>query len=383
MTEPRLLEGTRAPEPADVTAWLRVRGWVLAGTLDDIAQRWRRDDARVVVPLLTSAPDFRLRWTEMLKALSDAFNTDQAGILLAVAKAGSDIAEFRVSGQIDDSLPLGDASTLVESVRRAMQASANSALQPRSYYGHSIPEAAREHARNVRMGQTRSGSYIVPVICRLPILEPDEPDDALLFEEVSVRPFARTAMLRLAEGLNALHRLTHGEDSPTRREITDSVGAGVSSELCDAVASTLEAGSVSELQVSFSWAERLPASAAPAAMSLEGESAELIREVSGILKGEPILGPQTFVGYVKRLDRGEDDEIGRITLRVLDSDKARNITMELSDADYHVAGEANTDRRMVSVTGMLRREPGRALRFTAVNSFNLLHEAPGLFSDPG
>jgi hypothetical protein len=371
------LNGGYALLPADVTAWLRVHGWSLSGSLADVAERWQNEARSVLVPMLTTSPDFPLRWNEMLARLSAATDTDPAGVLLAVSKSGSDIAEFRASGQIDDSLPLGDASMLIESVRRAMQASANSALQPRSYYGHSLPDAARDHARNVRMGQTRRGSYIVPVISRLPILEPEDTDDAVLFEDVSYQPFARTAMLRLADGLSALRDLTHGATQPSRQRITDAIGAGVSSELCDAVASTLEAESIGNLDVSFAWAERLPATSARTGVVLEGEAAPLIRTVASILKGQPIVGRQTFVGYVKRLDRGEDDEIGRITLRALDNDKARNITMDLNDADYHVAGEANTERRMVSATGILHREPGRALRFTDVTDFHLL-EVPSL-----
>lgn len=227
------------------------------------------------------------------------------------------------------------------------------------------------------MGQTRRGSYIVPVISRLPILEPEDEDDAVLFEDVTYQPFARTAMLRLAEGLTALRELTHGSSQPTRSRITEAIGAGLSSELCDAVASTLEADSITDLDVGFIWAERLRATSASTGVRLEGGAAPLIRQVSSVLKGEPIVGRQTFVGYVKRLDRGEEDEVGRITLRALDNDKARNITMELNEADYHVAGEANTERRMVSATGILHREPGRALRFTEVTEFHLL-ETPSL-----
>ena len=48
--------------------------------------------------------------------------------------------------------------------------------------------------------------------------------------------------------------------------------------------------------------------------------------------------------------------------------------MDLSDNDYHVAGQANTDRRMVAATGLLRRAPGRALRFVEVDSFDLVDE---------
>lgn len=364
--------------PADVTEMLRLRGWSRVSTLGDIAQRWQKDADRVVVPLSPESPDFTLRWSEMLDRLAASFATDQAGVLLAVAKTGSDIAEFSASGQIDDSLPLGDASTFIDSVRRAMQASANSALQPRSYYGHSLPDAAREHARSVRMGQTRRGSYVVPVISRLPVLQPEDLDDALLFQDAAYQPFARSAMLKLAGGLVALRDLTEGPTEPTRSKITEAVGAGVSSELCEAVAHTLAAESITDLKVTFTWAERLPASSAPKDVRLESDAVPLLRHVAGTLKGEPVVGRQTVVGYVKKLDRGEDDEVGRITLRVLDSDKARNITLELNDADYHVAGEANTERRMVAVTGVLNREPSRSLRFTEVDEFHLFEIQPKL-----
>lgn len=367
--------------PVDVTEWLRTRGWTRTASLGNIAQRWQSDGTGVVVPMYTGSPDFPLRWSEMLTGLARSFDTDAAGVLLAVAKAGSDIAEFRASGQIDDSIPLGDASTLIDSVRRSMQASANSALQPRSYYGHSLPDAARDHARKVRMGQTRRGSYVIPVISRLPILQPDDDDDAVLFTDVAYQPFARSAMLKLAQGLTALHDLTHGTTEPKGSRITEAVGAGVSSELCDAVANTLEAESITALNVSFTWAERLPALSGPESVILESEAVPLLRHVGSVLKGEPVIGRQTVVGYVKRLDRGEDDEVGRITLRTLDSDKARNITIDLNDADYHIAGEANTERRMVAATGVLHREPGRALRFTEVDDFHLLEGIPGLFTN--
>lgn len=360
--------------PEDVTEWLRGLGWTRDGSLGHIAQSWRRGESQVMVPTLATSPDFTLRWSEMLTNLSRELGTDAAGVLLAVAKSGSDIAEFRASGQFDDTLPLGDASTLIESVRRAIQASANSALQPRSYFGHSVPDAARLHASGVRMAQTRHGSYIVPVISRLPVLKPDDVEDARLFEDVEYQPFARRAMLRLAEGLSALRDLTHGPSAPAPSSITEAVGVGVSSELCEAVANTLDTSSIASLQVAFAWADRLPAREAPTAVVLAGQASTAIRQVGEVLKGSPVIGRQTIVGYVKRLDRGEEDEVGRVTLRALDNDKARNISLELNDSDYHVASVANTDRRIVSATGILHREPGRILRFSEVSDFGLVEQ---------
>ncbi|WP_157118067.1 hypothetical protein [Microbacterium paludicola] len=368
--------------PIDVASWLRLQGWRLTGALGEVAQRWRSSEITVVVPTTPSAPDFALRWTELFEHLARAFDTDPGGVLLAITKSGSDIAEFRAVGHVDDSMPLGDAATLIESVRRALQASANSALQPRSYYGHSVPDVAREHATKARMGQTRRGSYVIPIISRLPILRAAEDADAVLFDDSVYQPFARTAMMKLAEGLEALRALTHGPSQATRSAMNEAVGAGVSSDLCDAVADTLECDSITDLGVTFNWAERLPAARAPRVVSLDAGAVWEVRRVGEYLKGDQIVGRQTVVGYVKRLDRGEDDEFGRVTVRAIDGDRARNVTMELSDADYHIAGEANTDRRIVSATGVLHRESGRALRLTSVDDFRL-QEAMSLFESEG
>jgi hypothetical protein len=373
MQQPAILDSGIGPR--QVASWLEWQGWALASSLGEVAERWSGADVSVIVPLQPSSPDFHLRWNELLSSLSRHFQLDTGGILLAIKREGSDIAEFCASGAIDDSIPLGDATVVIDSLRRAMQAAANSAIQPRSYFGHSIPDTARGFARNVRMGLTRSGSYVIPVISSLPILREDEPEDARLFDDVFYKPFARSAMLQLAGGIAELRRLTHSEQSPSRSEIAQSVGRGVSAELCDAIAGLLETQSVESLRVAFTWAERLPVNDAPASVMVEEGAVRLIRDVGNYLRGEPVVGLQTVVGYVKRLDRGEDDEVGRVTIRILDSDKARNVILELDDQRYHIAGEANTNRELISATGILHREPGRMLRLSEVASFHLLERS--------
>lgn len=371
-------EFTSAVVPADVAAWLSFQGWMKVAELANVAERWQRDDTQILLPTSSTATDFPLRWREMLASLSARLDTDPAGILLSVAKTGSDIAEFRASGNIDDSLPLGDAATLIDSVRRSLQASANSVLQMRSYFGHSVPEAAREHARSIRMGQTRRGSYVVPVISKLAIPQVEEGPDAVLFESITFQPFARSAMLKLAEGLGALRDMTHGESLASRSQINGSVAAGVTFELCDSVASALETESIKSLGVGFSWAERLPMASPPEGVNLERGAVQSIRAVGDVLKGERIVGRQSVVGYVKRLDRGAEDPVGRVTLRTIDHDRARNVNLVLEDPSYHIANQAHDDRRMVEVTGELHREPGKALRLEQVSDFRLREDLPSL-----
>ncbi|NGN93179.1 hypothetical protein G5C66_10580 [Nocardioides sp. KC13] len=380
MTDGYAAEVAGGATPTDVTAWLRWRGWRQTGRLGDVASRWKSDRHTVVVPLLVEAPDFGLRWAEMLRSLSAAAGTDEAGVVLAITKSGSDITELRAVGarSIDDSMPLHDAQTLIAEAHRALLASANAAIQPRSYFGHSIPERARDYSRQVRMGQTRRGSYIIPIISRIPILAAEDADDEPLFAGDFSLPFARLAMLRFAQGLTTLGEMAYGESVPGRREMNEAVDAGVSYELCDAVAKTLRTESIDELDVSFTWAERLPAPGAPARVGIEQEAVPVIQRMSEYLKGERIVGTQTIVGYVKALLRGEDDENGKVTVRAVDNDKARDITMRLDPDSYDVAVHANNERKLVSVTGELERDPGGTPRFLSVAEVRLL-EPP----DPG
>jgi len=307
----------------------------------------------------------------MTVGLAGASDTDPQGLMLAIMHEGSDVAEFRALGDayIDDSIPLGDAEVLIGSVRQAMTASANAVVQPRSYFGHSIPKVAREHAKSVRMGQTRRGSYIIPIISRVPILEPPDNEDDHLFEDLNYEPFSRQAMRRLAEGLSALQTLTASGSMPKASTMNASVGHGVSHELCDAVADSLESISIDQLEVSFSWANRLPVAHPTERIVFDRSVVDVVRRVSDYLRGEQVVGEQTLTGYVKVLDRGEDDEEGKVTIRALVSDKPRNVSLQLGAEHYDIASRANNERVPVSVTGQLERAPGKALRFLSVRDF--------------
>jgi hypothetical protein len=66
-------------------------------------------------------------------------------------------------------------------------------------------------------------------------------------------------MRTLAEALTAVSDIAiDAAAEPNSRVINESVAAGVSFELCAAIAGTLRANSVRELNVSFSWRDDCP-----------------------------------------------------------------------------------------------------------------------------
>ncbi len=297
----------------------------------------------------------------MIGSLAVATAKSPDSLLNEMAHEGSDIAEVRASGVdlADGSVPLGDAEVLISSVRQAVTASANAVVQPRSHFGHSIPKVAREHGRSVRMGQTRRGSYIIPIISRVPILDSLDGEDERLFDDAGYEPFPRQAMRRLASALTVLRDMTNQGRVPSGQEINESVGEGVSHELCSAVAATLETHSVTNLDIAFSWARRLPVRNQPSTITFEEASSTVVRDVAEHLRGRLIVGEQTLAGFVKALDRDEDDEVGKVTIRALVNDQPRLVHLHLDAGRYEVASRANNDRVPVLVTGRLVREPGK------------------------
>lgn len=94
------------------------------------------------------------------------------------------------------------------------------------------------------------------------------------------------------------------------------------------------------------------------------------------LKGSPIVGEQGLIGFISHLDRGEEDEQGRVTLRALLGGSQRSIRLFLSDDQYHTAGEANLNRRTVYVRGNMERTSGRMWEFKDVQEFGIVADLP-------
>ena len=182
-------------------------------------------------PRIIEASDYALRMSDLLTSLAVWSGSTPDAVAQEMVTQGSDVAEWRAVGLHERaiSLPLEDGLTLIQSVRNALVAAANSTMQRRAYFGHSTLKIARLHARSVHMGQTRRGSYIVPIISRIPgALEPVSDVDRLSLE-VRAQPFERRVMAQLAESLAAIREMAvDSSQEPTQRQLNDSVAQGQS-----------------------------------------------------------------------------------------------------------------------------------------------------------
>jgi hypothetical protein len=361
--------------PEDAGSWLQSHGWRRESQAARFASLWRRDDHEVLLPLLPEATDFARRAGELLSELSRLERRAPETLIWEMLNEGSDVCEWRAAHPhlIDNSIPLADGEQLVASAKMALIAAASATLQRRAYFGHGVTKRAREHARTVRMGQTRPGSYIVPIISRIPTMSVSPAEQPTLDMQLPSDPYERQVMHTLAEALTMVNTIAvQAELEPSNQTINESVSAGVSFELCAAIAATLRTESVSELEVSFSWARRLPTSKAPKLpLTFPKEAVNRIGDVAAALQGSAMVGEQTLVGFVRSLRRAENDVDGTVLLHTTLGNERRYVQVTLSPKDYEEAGLAHQQKRPVFVRGVLNREAGRRWHFERTTGFGI------------
>lgn len=371
---------TYDPLPEDIASWLASNDWRPVSQNSQRPTLWVLGDRELLQPTIRDANDYQLRISQMFRSIASWAGRSVDAIAEEMIHEGSDVTEWRASGpQIRDySVPLEDGLILVQSVRNAFVAAANATIQRRGYFGHSTLKAARDHVRAVQMGQTRRGSYVVPIISRVPgVTAQTEEQQGRLDIEVSSQPFERRVMALLADALHAVHELAVVADrTPSRRELNERIGSGVSHELCAALDSMLSAQSFGGIDVSFSWARRAASHPNLRRVEFPKEARAIIGNMAEALRGSDVVAEQVLSGFVWITKHTAGDSEGSIKVRAPIGTKTRTVTVPLSRDQVHEAQAAAAEEQPVFIRGQLVREQGREWHFESVSEFGVAEAAP-------
>jgi hypothetical protein len=182
-------------------------------------------------------------------------------------------------------------------------------------------------------------------------------------------------MATFAEALDALQQMAVREKStPTTSEILDSVGAGVSREMCRALADVVKSDSVARLDISFNWASGVSAPMNTASeLSFPKESAIIIDEISKVLRRTPREREDVLYGLITDLHWGSDEEGSRrVGLETIIDRGRRTVWFDLDEVSYEQAMRYHELRQRVIVRGVLRTIPGQQ------SSMRVSHFGPDL-----
>jgi hypothetical protein len=228
----------RAYRPLDTAAYLRTRGWTQGETAGDRYSLWykrspKNEEFEVLLPMALQAPDLALRVAELIDTLHIEEQRPWEDVWEDLSSPYCDIVRARLLASEDgQTLPLEDGAAAFQYVRDLLLAAGCSAWKPRAVFGPRQPDQALQFVRAIRLGQMRPGSYVLKIIT--PLAEADGRTSLFAADDM---PFPRRAMALLATGLQAVvEGVRASAVSGTIEELVNQTSAGVSANLCDALA---------------------------------------------------------------------------------------------------------------------------------------------------
>jgi len=360
--------------PLEVAAYLRSRGWSEhASPSRESASFTLGNDYEVILPLSTELRDFPYRMSDTLKTLSIVEARDQLEIFSDLKSSASDVIRVRLADTEarDGSLPLERAAEVVSRSYDMIFAAACAAVDPRYYFPSKKPHAATDYMRNVRMGQTERGSFVVTILSRVtPALfnatgcggDVPEPFERKVTQSLSTALAAVTESARIAVATGDINAFDQ------------SVSRGVSANFCDALSGLSCADGIErDVEVSVAWARVRPAAEGPLLRYRIGRDiVPVLREVARVFKLRVPQDDFEVRGPVFRLVRDPPDALdGEVTIAGFIDGSPRSIWLHLDRQDYHNAADAFKSQRLVSVTGLLKKE-GRRYRLDNPRNFRII-----------
>jgi len=357
----------RPPNPAEIVAYLRSRGWAV---VDDgyqgraamwaIACDGERDEAEVLVPMSHDSPDFDRVFARLLKTVAQLEQRSSHQVASDIRETSVDAISYRVvlREEHSTSIPLSLSPLVFRSAYEATIAAANAASRVRSSYGTWTAEV-REFAQRARVAQTEPGSYVVRILCPVTPL----PGSQIRTDEEP--PFDRRVTQTLHSALTAACDAAKRTITTTKiSEFDSTIESGVSSNLCAALGllSKGDHGSVS-LDVGMKWAD-LPGLTIPSSgrIFFGPDTLEVLQTAASHLRTleDEHYENTTVIGNITECQKEPKASVGSVTLRGVDflshGDEPRKIKvkMDLARDDYNVAAHAHSESGLVTVVGTVR-----------------------------
>jgi hypothetical protein len=351
----------------ELVSYLSRSGWQrsTSGRLAEVWQLTQDASLSVMVPKLSGAPDFERSLMMLTNEIARRENRAPEDIVLDISRQFLDVTDLRAEDDdiTDGTISLSAGVQLIESANRLIVSAAAATINRQGSYGRGMPPAARAQARRMRLGQTRPGSYIVPIISKARFTDPvdrvsKEPQLRLESDDAYQD---RRIVTTLARALETLAEMAvNRERSPSRDEMRSSVDEGVSSELCAAVLSVLFKGGVSELDVKFNWAPAVPIPESVVdEVVFTNASIRILGEVEAELKEADLPSERVLYGVIRRLSLKANETSGRVAMETVVDGKKRTVSFDLDLEDYRLAARYHGERRPVVVRGILDAPPGR------------------------
>lgn len=353
-------------EPTQIADYLLSRGWSLQEQIEDKATVWDSADrsAEVWIPLRPSLQDYRRLMSESFQVLEQLEHRPIRSIIQDLSLSSADISRFRVQTGMfrTPTLPLSDGVALVRAARDAIVSAARWLVEPKAaYYSRPLAEVSR-FLRNLRLGQTEIGSYVVTVISPLTSETPPE--------------FARDSMLQVYQSIQAARGAAIKATASLSLDSFDAAAReGVSANLCDALVGLAGASPDNAVELQFAWSPRIQVSGEPRqTITLNSEMIRTLKPAAERLRALEPEPRATVRGLVREMtDRTAADRQSQVTVVAEIDEVLRRVRFVLRGEFRQHAIDAFDRRLPLIITGTLNRS-GQPYTFDDISDVRVVGE---------
>ena len=340
--------------PVALAAYVRGEGWTKTepyGQHGDIYTG--HDRPELILPRTDRLADYVSVVSRLIGILSEVNGQDETAIYRDLTGADHDVVRVRaIVSEDDGTVPLNEGVEMVAQAKEMLLSAACATRSAQAVYRAGANREAADYIKQVRLGQTEHGSFVVTMLGPVPPLLQSVPYPSWV--DYDDEPYERQVTRRLVEALEASRdaaEKAHSGDGAAAFE--NAVDAGVSANLCDAMAKLIEG--TNGLEVSVSWARTRPTPDLRRRIRFSESDAGAFKEAARLfLAREPRLDTRLF-GTVHKLTRGEHEIEGQATLRMDIDGKNQSVSAILDQRSYSRAIHAHDARNPVIVTGDLER----------------------------
>ncbi len=347
-------ESLRAVSPTALAAYARGEGWRKAegyGAHADVYGAPGKPE--IVVPRTDRLGDYPTVVAKLIGIFAMDAGRDELATYRDLIGADRDVVRVRAAGADDDgAVPIDAGVEIVSQARQLLLAAACAARSPQALYRAGANREASDYMRRVKLGQTEQGSFVVTLLAPVPPLLQPQLDPA--WDGFDDEPFERQVTRRLVGALQASrHAVELTASGEGAGAFETAIGAGVSANLCEAVAGLIEPSG--DLDISVTWARTRPTPDVQSRIAFSAGDAEILREAARTFRARHPRPDVSLYGTVHQLRRDQDEIDGLVTLKAIMDGRQQSVRAVLDQANYSIAVRAHEAKALVMVKGDLER----------------------------
>lgn len=346
-------EALLAVSPAALSAYARAAGWKKTEAFGDHSDVYQATGLpEIILPRTQSLGDYANVVSRLIDIFAAVAEMDELALYRDLVTADRDVIRVRATeGDRAGTVSVNDGVNLMDGARDLLLAAACSLKDPRPIYRPGANKEASDYLDRVRLGQTEQGSFVVALLS--PVVPPPMQGSLSAGWSSDDDPIERKVTKRLVGALRTTHEAT---ESATRGDMgffLDSVGNGVSANLCEALVKLV--GPFPTLDIGVVWAQTRPTHTERDTVQFTEGDAPILREAARLLRAREPEPNVRLVGFVQRMKRDESEADGTIALRAHIDGQNQSVTAVLQHSDYGRAVQAHQAREPIIMEGDLER----------------------------